>query len=83
MTFLNGEQHSFDYVINAAGPWAKKLLTVNRIEQLYSLVKGSHLIVSRQTENPLFYKIMKIAELSLCCLQLKDQMGLKSKTDKI
>tara|TARA_B100000925_G_scaffold291549_1_gene280038 strand:- start:5496 stop:6596 length:1101 start_codon:yes stop_codon:yes gene_type:complete len=53
---VNGkEHHSFDYVINAAGPWAKKLLTANRIESNFdmSLVKGSHLIVSRQTENPL------------------------------
>lgn len=53
---VNGkEHHSFDYVINAAGPWAKKLLTENRIESNFdmSLVKGSHLIVSRQTENPL------------------------------
>ena len=53
---LNDDEHySFDYVVNATGPWAKKLLTANRIKSNFdmSLVKGSHLIVSRLTKNPM------------------------------
>ena len=76
MTLNGNEQHSFDYVINAAGPWAKKLLTVNRIESNFdmSLVKGSHLIVSRQTENPLVLQNNEDGRIIFMLPQLKDQL---------
>jgi glycerol-3-phosphate dehydrogenase len=43
---VNGEQRKFDFVVNAAGPWAAALLEQSHIASEYQLdlVRGSHLL---------------------------------------
>ena len=45
-----GDEHRFDMVINAAGPWMNELLAENRMRARYvlSLVRGSHLVLTRR-----------------------------------
>ena len=45
-----GDEHRFDMVINAAGPWMNELLRENHIRARYvlSLVRGSHLVLTRR-----------------------------------
>ena len=46
---------NYDFVVNAAGPWAKELLNNNNINSKFdmSLVRGSHLIVNLKIQYPL------------------------------
>ena len=46
---FDGGTRKFDRVVNAAGPWASKLLELSSIPSAYSLdlVRGSHLVTSR------------------------------------
>lgn len=48
----NGECHSFDQVINAAGPWAQSLLQQSGLTSRHALdlVRGSHIVLNRSTE---------------------------------
>jgi glycerol-3-phosphate dehydrogenase len=47
--YLGGQRYSFDFVVNASGPWAVKLLENSGITCSYRLdtVRGSHIVVSR------------------------------------
>ncbi len=49
LTTVDGETHRYDRVVNAAGPWAGKLLSDSGIASRYELdlVRGSHLLVGR------------------------------------
>lgn len=51
----SGSVESYDRVVNAAGPWAAKLLMDSGIESRFGLIliKGSHVLVNKQLENPL------------------------------
>ncbi|HWQ37877.1 MAG TPA: glycerol-3-phosphate dehydrogenase/oxidase [Burkholderiales bacterium] len=48
--FVAGRRERFDFVVNAAGPWAGKLLAASAIASRHTLdlVRGSHLIVGRE-----------------------------------
>ena len=45
-----GDEHRFDMVVNAAGPWMNELLHANGIEASYvlSLVRGTHIVLARR-----------------------------------
>ena len=45
-----GDESSFDFLINVAGPWMNELLSGNDIRSRYhlSLVRGSHLVLTRR-----------------------------------
>lgn len=45
-----GEDHRFDLIVNAAGPWMNELLRRNGIDAPYvlSLVRGTHVVLERQ-----------------------------------
>jgi glycerol-3-phosphate dehydrogenase len=47
----NGNRHCFDYIINAAGPWAHQLLMRSAIptQHALDLIRGSHLVLDRPT----------------------------------
>jgi glycerol-3-phosphate dehydrogenase len=49
---VQGHTESFDRVINAAGPWAARLLEASHIESDHrlDLVRGSHLVINRRIE---------------------------------
>lgn len=44
-----GRQETFDYVVNAAGPWAQHLLEASGVatDRRLDLVRGSHLVIAR------------------------------------
>ena len=48
-----GDEESFDFVINAAGPWMNEFLTANGIPSRYrlSLVRGSHLVLKHRVSD--------------------------------
>src|SRR5689334_13080078 len=52
---LNDRSFSYDVVINAAGPWAEALLRASGITSTHhlDLVRGSHLLLNRQTSRGL------------------------------
>src|SRR5581483_266693 len=47
---VGGQRETFDFVVNAAGPWAGRLLEQSGIRSRHrlDLVRGSHLVVDRQ-----------------------------------
>jgi len=49
----SGESHSFDLVINVAGPWAEALLKRSDIqsENHLDLVRGSHIVIDRKIKD--------------------------------
>ena len=51
----SSRSENYDFIINAAGPWAKELLNKNNISSKFdmSLVRGSHLIVNLKIQCPL------------------------------
>ena len=51
----SSSNENYDFIINAAGPWAKELLNKNNINSKFdmSLVRGSHLIVNLKIQCPL------------------------------
>ena len=51
----------YDYLINAAGPWAFDLVSRSGIESEYKLnyLKGSHIVVKLFTQNPLVFQVEK------------------------
>jgi glycerol-3-phosphate dehydrogenase len=48
-----GDESSFDFLINAAGPWMNELLSGNGIRSRYelSLVRGSHLVLEHRVSD--------------------------------
>src|SRR5207247_1529960 len=48
-----GDESSFDFLINAAGPWMNELLGGNGIRSRYelSLVRGSHLVLRHRVSD--------------------------------
>lgn len=59
ITMENGKTIRYLKVVNACGPWAKRLLDDSNIDSAYSLdlVKGSHLFIDRVIENPLVIQL--------------------------
>ena len=53
------KQEIFDLLINASGPWAKKLLNDSSITSKYDLdlIRGSHIVVSRNSKNAYILEI--------------------------
>jgi len=49
----------FDLLINASGPWAKKLLNDSSISSKYELdlIRGSHIVISRNSKNAYILEI--------------------------
>jgi len=49
VTTANGATHAHDRLINAAGPWAQRLLQTSAIDSPYQLdlVRGSHLVLAQ------------------------------------
>ena len=47
------EDHRFDLIVNAAGPWMNELLRANGIEAAYvlSLVRGSHIVLEHRVSD--------------------------------
>jgi glycerol-3-phosphate dehydrogenase len=50
---VDGQQNSFDRVVNAAGPWARELLDASDIPARHDLdlVRGSHLLLDRPCQS--------------------------------
>jgi len=48
----------YDFIVNAAGPWAAKLNTINDIETNYylRLIRGSHLILNRKVTGAFLFQ---------------------------
>ncbi len=61
LTTTDSETLTYDFIVNAAGPWAGKLLKDNNIQSNFemSLVRGSHLIVNLKIQNPLVLQNVK------------------------
>jgi glycerol-3-phosphate dehydrogenase len=59
VTYKNNKVQ-FDKVINAAGPWSKKLLKDSDIYSNYELdlVRGSHIIIDRKIEHGYFLEVL-------------------------
>jgi len=50
----DSDEHRFDLVINAAGPWMNELLEANGVRSRYhlSLVRGSHIVLNKRICEP-------------------------------
>ena len=55
LSLASGDEWSFDWIVNAAGPWSAGLLAKSGIQSAYkiSLIRGSHLRFSRPLTHPL------------------------------
>lgn len=58
IVLTSGDVKTYDKVVNAAGPWAGKLLKDSGIESTVGLIliRGSHLVVNKVLENPLVFQ---------------------------
>jgi len=61
LTTRGSETLNYDFIVNAAGPWAKELLKTNNIQSNFnmSLVRGSHLILDFKIQSPLVLQSTK------------------------
>ncbi len=59
ITRVDGKEIKYDKVVNACGPWAKKLIDDSdlRSEYSFALLKGSHILIDRFLANPLVVQI--------------------------
>jgi len=57
---INGDRTGHDSIINAAGPWSKRLLGLSGLASQYDLdlVRGSHLIIDRLTDRGYLLQVM-------------------------
>lgn len=53
ITLKNGDHHTYDYVINVAGPWSEQLLKDSGIpcDTRLDLIRGSHILLEEETPN--------------------------------
>lgn len=51
----------YDFIVNAAGPWASELIKNSNLDSKINLdyLKGSHLVLNREIENPLVFQSIK------------------------
>ena len=75
---VEGEEFSFDHIINAAGPWASDVLTKANIDSRFDIehVRGSHLLLELSLPHALVFQVPTDNRIVFCIPQSADEVLL-------
>jgi glycerol-3-phosphate dehydrogenase len=75
---VNGDEISFDHIINATGPWASDVLTQANIESRFDIehVRGSHLLLELSLPHALVFQVPTDNRIVFCIPQSADEVLL-------
>ena len=74
----NGDELSFDHIINATGPWASDVLTQANIQSRFDVehVRGSHLLLELSLPHALVFQVPTDNRIVFCIPQSADEVLL-------
>lgn len=75
---VNGNELSFDHIINATGPWASDVLTQANIESRFDIehVRGSHLLLELSLPHALVFQVPTDNRIVFCIPQSANEVLL-------
>lgn len=76
MLEANGDELSFDHIINATGPWASNVLTQANIESSFDIehVRGSHLLLELSLSHALVFQVPTDNRIVFCIPQSANEV---------